>query len=346
MGGEGIGPEIVAEGAKVLRVLAQQFGLSLTLESFEVGERAYQRTGHHLPREAELACDALKDRRDAAILFGAVSQQPIGLLRKKYDLFANVRPIRVSEALVGISRLKAEYVRGVDMLIVRELTSGIYYGKARAGVDAEGRWALQEAYYHEREVRRICRVALELAQGRKRRLTWVHKGNVIPGVFGLWREVLAEEQRQFADVVLDEMLVDTMAMQMVLRPRDFDVLLCSNLFGDILSDLGGGLVGSVGLLPSASFNSAGFALYESVGGTAPDIAGRNLANPSSTLLSVAMLCRHTLRSEAAAQRLEAAVEAVLMKHRTQDIWEEGCEQVSTSQMGELVVEQLRAGNAQ
>jgi len=243
--------------------------------------------------------------------------------------------------LVDASPLKRDRVEGVDLLIVRELASGVYYGSAREGRDDHGRWASQEAFYAEREIRRIVRVALEAARSRRRHLTYVHKGNVIKGMFGLWAEVLDEEAKRFPGVHVDDLFVDNMAMQLVLRPRDFDVLVCSNLFGDVLSDLGGGIVGSVGLLPSASWNAAGFALYESVGGTAPDIAGTDRANPISTILSAALLLRHTLRCEPGAKHVERAVESVVSRARTADIWTQETELVSCSGFGDLVAQQIR-----
>ena len=341
MGGEGIGPEITREGVKALAAAAERFGLAVEVTPVEVGLPAIERTGRPLPADAEAACDRLARGGDGAILFGAVSDEPIGTLRKQYDLFANLRPIRVMPALVDASPLRPDRVAGVDLLIVRELASGIYYGEAREGRGEDGRWASQEAYYSEREIRRIVRVALEAAQGRRRHLTYVHKGNVIKGVFGLWAEVVAAEAARFPEVRVDDLFVDNMAMQLVLRPRDFDVLVCSNLFGDVLSDLGGGIVGSVGLLPSASFNASGFALYESVGGTAPDIAGQDRANPISTILSAALLLRHSVRCEAAARHVERAVETVVRHARTSDIWATGTELVSCSTFGNLVADEIR-----
>jgi 3-isopropylmalate dehydrogenase len=336
MAGEGIGPEIVREGSKVLEAAAERFGLRMTLVPFEVGLPAIARTGKPLPDEAADACRELCRDRSGAILFGAVSDEPIGVLRKEFDLFANLRPIRAVPALLDISPLTRQRIAGGDMPIVRELVSGIYYGEARQGRDARGRWASQEAFYAEREIRRIVRVGLEQARRRRKRLTLVHKGNVIKGVFGLWQDVLRDEATCHPDVVVDDILVDNMAMQMVLRPGDFDVVLCSNLFGDILSDLGGGLLGSIGLLPSASLNEAGFGLYESIGGTAPDIAGQNQANPTSTILSAALLLRHTFEDERAARHVERAVYRALEKHRTADVWAGGTERVSCRQMGDVV----------
>lgn len=345
MPGEGIGPEIVEQGVAVLQQVQRRFNLSLTLTHFDVGQAAYERTGHYLPLQAKQACDRLQHSDRGAILFGAVTGEPIGMLRKDYDLFANLRPVQAFAALADISPLKASAYQALNMLIVRELTSGIYYGAMDQGEDDAGQWASQTMYYHEQEVRRIAKVALQAAQGRRQHLTLVHKGNVIEGVFDLWRRVLAQEAKAFAQVCCDDVLVDNMAMQMLLNPGEYDVLLCSNLFGDILSDQGAGLVGSIGVMPSMSRNPHGFALYESIGGTAPTLAGQNKANPISTILSVALLCRYTLDSEAAAQWIEQAVQQVLSRYRTADIAHPRCETLSTGQMGQCIIDQMQASRS-
>lgn len=336
MPGEGIGPEITAEGVRVLQAVADRFALDVAIRCFDVGLDAYHRTGSHLPDDARRACDEGREHGRAAILFGAVSDEPIGILRKDYDLFANLRPIRLLSPLVGASPLGRGRARGIDMLIVRELVGDVYYGDASEGVGPHGRWASQAMYYDETQVRRIVHVALAEAARRRHRLTLVHKGNVVRGVFAIWSSVLEEARRAFPGIACDEMLVDNMAMQMVLRPADFDVLLCPNLFGDILSDLGAGLVGSIGLVPSASVAEGGFALYEPIGGTAPDLAGMNRANPIASILSVAMMCRSSLGRDDAARAIEDAVVRVLRRHRTADVLEPGTTLVSTSEMGQLV----------
>ncbi|HEU5323129.1 MAG TPA: 3-isopropylmalate dehydrogenase [Methylomirabilota bacterium] len=341
MPGEGVGPEVTAVAVDVLRTLADLFDVPVTVQPVEVGEPAWRRTGRHLPADAEQACRAAEASGRGAILFGAVADEPIGTLRKQFDLFANLRPVRVWPALVEASPVRAEVARDVDLLIVRELVSGVYYGRRQAGTDAGGRWASQAMYYGESEIRRIARVAFEQARSRRRHLTLVHKANAIPGVYGLWQDVVGDVAAGYPDVAVETQLVDSMAAQLVLRPRTFDVILASNLFGDILSDLGGGLAGSIGLLPSASLNAKGFALYEPVGGTAPDIAGKNVANPLGAVLSVALLCRHTLGQPAAATLLERAVDTVLARHRTADVWRPGLTRVSTTEMGERLTAELR-----
>jgi isocitrate/isopropylmalate dehydrogenase len=244
--------------------------------------------------------------------------------------------------LISVSPLKQQLAESIDMLLVRELVSDIYYGESKQGSTQQGRWASQQMFYSETEVRRIVRVALDCAQSRRKDLVLVHKGNVIKEIFAIWRDVLLKEARAFPEVRCREILVDTMAMQMVRQPFDFDVILCSNLFGDILSDLGAGVLGSLGLLPSASRNEEGFALYEPVGGTAPEIAGRNVANPVASILSVALWCRYTLHNETAARLIEQAVEDVLVTHRTRDILETGCERVSTQEMGALIAQKMES----
>lgn len=338
--GEGIGPEVTAEGLRIAQTVQSLFEIPVEIEIYEVGEIARQKTGYVFPSEAERACDTAAMSACGAILFGAVSDEPIGILRKKYDLFANLRPIRIIRPLVGRSPLKRELAELIDMLIVRELVSDIYYGEANSGKNESGRWASQQMFYSEKEVRRIVRTALNSAQSRRKNLVLVHKGNVIKEIFDIWRSVFYDEAKAFPEILCREILVDTMAMQMVKQPSDFDVILCSNLFGDILSDLGAGLVGSLGLLPSASMNENGFALYEPVGGTAPDIAGKNMANPVASILSVALWCRHSLENEAAARLIEQAVENVLVHYRTSDILEAGCELVSTKEMGRLIAQRM------
>lgn len=340
MPGEGIGPEIVAEGERVLRAVAQRYQIPVTLSTHRVGEEQFHLSGRYLSEETQALCDTLQTNPKAAILFGAVADEPIGILRKDYDLFANLRPIRSFPATADVSPLRSAAHRDIDIYIVRELVSGIYYGEMRQGQDAHGRWAGQEMYYHESEIRRIVQKALAIARQRRQRLHLVHKGNVVKEVFGIWLDVLHAEAKHYPDVHCQDILIDNMAMQMVLQPQNFDVVLACNTFGDILSDLGAGIIGSIGLLPSASINEYGFGLYESVGGTAPDIAGQQKANPISTILSVAMLCRHTFQHEAAAQTVEQAVNTALNECRTPDLAADGYVTVTTSGMGERILAAL------
>jgi len=335
MGGEGIGPEVTAEAVRVLSAVAEAAELRLVLESFEAGLPAHARCGEYLPPEARAACDRVWRNGNGAILFGAVSDEPIGILRKDYDLFANLRPVRRMPALAELSPLKDSRVEGLDLLIVRELVSDVYYGRRHRGEDETGRWASQEMYYHAREVERIVRVGFEQARSRRRKLTLVHKRVVVPEVFDLWFEALAAQRRDFPEVEVEALLVDNMAMQLVLRPATFDVVLAPNLFGDILSDLAAGLVGTIGVMPSASLDGRGFALYEPISGTAPTLA-RARANPVGSILSVAMLLRHSLGREELAVAVEHATEELLVQHRTDECWRPGCTRVSTSELGRLI----------
>lgn len=342
MDGEGIGPEIMQAGTAVLQAVAQKFQIDVELSEHLVGTEQFALSGRYLSADTEALCNELHSSSKAAILFGAVADEPIGILRKQYDLFANLRPIRTFSATAHLSPLVSVREKDIDMFIVRELVSGIYYGEMRHGRDAHGRWAGQELFYHETEVRRIVQRAFVVAQQRRKRLHFVHKGNVIKDVFDIWLDVLAQEAARYPEVECHDILVDNMAMQMVLKPQYFDVVLSCNTFGDILSDLGAGLVGSIGLLPSASVNAHGFGLFESIGGTAPDIAGQQKANPLSTILSVAMLCRHTFSHAAAANAIENAVNTALLRYRTPDLAATNCQTVSTTEMGKQVIAALTA----
>ena len=326
----------------MLRAVAELFAIPLALSEFEVGQAARARTGEFLPLAARAACDEHANSPRAAILFGSVVDEPIGLLRKDYDLFANLRPLRILPELRRVSPLQPERLQDVDVLIVRELVSDIYYGRATGGGQVGHRWAAQEMRYAEPEVQRIARVALDQASRRRQSLTLVHKGNVIPGIHALWRNILQDEQQRFPQVVVSDVLVDAAALHLVLHPDRYDVLLCPNLFGDILSDINGAIAGSLGLMPSASLNAAGFGLYECIGGTAPDIAGLQKANPIGTILSVAMMCRLTFRHEEAASAIERAVATVVKTYRTPDIMEVGCRPVTTTDMGSLIAAHLVA----
>jgi 3-isopropylmalate dehydrogenase len=338
--GEGIGPETISQAVFILRRVAELAHLNVRIREFEAGWPAFHKTGQFLPNDVLSLLDQLSASPRAAILFGAVEDEPIGTLRKRYDLFANLRPIQPLRPLLEISPLKTERLTDVDMLLIRELVSGIYYGDAREGETNSQRWAAQEMWYGEQEVRRILRLALQLAAERRKKLTLVHKANVIKGVFGLWLDILKQEAAAFPAVQVEDLLVDNMAMQMMLRPATFDVIVTSNLFGDILSEVGAGVVGSLGLMPSASLNESGFGLYEPVGGTAPAIAGKNIANPIAAILSVAMMCRHTFKSPMWSDLLVEATETVVKRYRTPDIAQAGCTAVSTSEMGERIADEL------
>jgi 3-isopropylmalate dehydrogenase len=343
--GDGIGPEIVAQARKVLHKLH----LPLEMSEAPVGGAAYELTNEPLP-PATLQLAKAAD----AILFGAVGdprydalprakrpEQAILGLRKELALFANLRPAQVYPELAAASALKAEVVAGLDILIVRELTGDIYFGEPK-GIRVTGgvREGFDTMRYSEPEVRRIARVAFEAARRRSKRVCSVDKANVLE-TSQLWREVVSVEAKNYPDVELTHMYVDNCAMQLVRNPRQFDVIVTGNLFGDILSDQASMLTGSIGMLPSAALDAAGKGLYEPIHGTAPDIAGRDLANPLATILSAALMLRYSLRQPQAAARVERAVAEVLRAGlRTADIHSAGTRRVGTNEMGDAVVAAL------
>jgi 3-isopropylmalate dehydrogenase len=348
--GDGIGTEIVAEAVKVLKALDLKF----EMETAPVGGAAYEAAGHPLPDST------LKLAKEAdAILFGAVGdwkydkleralrpEQAILGLRKHLGLFANFRPAICYEQLTHASSLKPELVAGLNILIVRELTGDIYFGQPRGKRTAtDGAFpGTEEAFdtmrYSRPEIERIAHVAFQAAQKRNKKVTSVDKANVLE-TFQFWKDVVTEVGQQYPDVKLDHMYVDNAAMQLVKAPKSFDVIVTGNMFGDILSDEASMLTGSIGMLPSASLNSKNQGLYEPSHGSAPDIAGKGVANPLATILSAAMMLRFSLNQEAAALRIEAAVQKVLAQGlRTPDIHSEGTTKVGTAQMGDAVVQAL------
>jgi 3-isopropylmalate dehydrogenase len=345
--GDGIGTEIVAEAVKVLQALDLRFEMETAL----VGGAAYEAHGHPLP-EATLALAQAAD----AILFGAVGdwkydklerplrpEQAILGLRKNLGLFANLRPAICYEQLTHASSLKPELVAGLDILIIRELTGDIYFGQPRGRRAApDGHFpGAEEAFdtmrYSRPEIERIAHVAFEAARKRSKRLTSVDKSNVLE-TFQLWKDVVTEVGQQYPDVQLDHMYVDNAAMQLVKAPKAFDVIVTGNMFGDILSDEAAMLTGSIGMLPSAALNASRQGLYEPSHGSAPDIAGKGVANPLATILSAAMMLRFSLDQPEAADRIESAVKAVLAQGlRTGDIHSAGTRKVGTREMGDAVV---------
>ena len=343
--GDGIGPEIIAQARRVL----DRLGLKITFHEAPVGGAAFERHGDPLPSET------LKVAKQAdAVLFGAVGdprydklerakrpEQAILGLRKELGLFANLRPAQVHAELAGASALKPEVVSGLDILIVRELTGDIYFGQPKGirkkGAEREG---FDTMRYSEPEIRRIARVGFEAARKRSRRLCSVDKANVLE-TSQLWREIVTAEGRAFPDIELTHMYVDNCAMQLVRNPKQFDVIVTGNMFGDILSDEASMLTGSIGMLPSASLDERGKGLYEPIHGSAPDIAGKGVANPLATLLSAAMMLRYSLSQPDAAARIEAAVRKVLAAGlRTADIYTPGTRRVGTAEMGAAVLEAL------
>lgn len=348
--GDGIGPEIVAEAVKVLNTLRDEQGLNVELEQGLVGGAGYDAHGTPLP-DKTLALAKAAD----AILLGAVGGpkwEPLDIavrpekgllgLRAELELFSNLRPAILYKQLADASTLKPEVVAGLDIMIVRELTGGIYFGQPRGirELDNGERQGFNTLVYSESEVRRIGRSAFEIAMKRNKRVCSVDKANVLECT-ELWREVMIEVSKGYPDVELSHMYVDNAAMQLVRAPKQFDVMVTTNMFGDILSDCASMLTGSIGMLPSASLDTNGKGMYEPIHGSAPDIAGQNVANPLATILSVAMMLRYSLNESAMADRIEAAVESVLDQNlRTADIVSEGMKKVGTAEMGDAVVAAL------
>lgn len=354
--GDGIGPEVTAQAVRVLRAVGECFGHTFTLEEALVGQVAIEREGVAIS-EATLALCARCD----AVLFGAVGGAGVGnpnakeqpehalfRLRKDLQLFANLRPVRPLPELVGASTLKRDVLRGVDLIVVRELTGGLYYGKPSEIRDAEdGASAVDTMVYTEVEIERIVRYAFDLARGRRKQVTSVDKANVL-SCSRLWRRVADRVAKDYEDVTLRHVLVDSCAMGLIRQPREFDVVVTENMFGDILTDEASMLAGSMGMLPSASLGTrrtefGQFGLYEPIHGTAPDIAGKGLANPLAAILSVAMLLRHSLGLEREAQTVERAVRrAIAEGFRTADVATARETPVSTSEMGAEVARRVAA----
>ncbi len=350
--GDGIGPEIMVEAEKILHFVNDKFSLGLTFDKALVGGIAIDQTGVPLPDETlakAKACDA--------ILLGAVGgpkwdklemalRPERGLLgiRSQLGLFGNLRPAMLYPQLVASSTLKPEVVSGLDIVIVRELTGGIYFGQPRGiHVNANGeREGFNTYRYNETEIKRIAKVAFELAMKRNKRLCSVDKANVLE-VTVLWREIMEEVGKEYPEVQLSHMYVDNAAMQLVRAPKQFDVIVTGNMFGDILSDAAAMLTGSIGMLPSASLDVNGKGMYEPCHGSAPDIAGQGKANPLATILSAAMMLRYSFNESAAAQAIEDAVGKVLDQgYRTGDIFSEGCKLINTQTMGDAVLAALKA----
>ena len=347
--GDGIGGEIVAQAVKVLRRLERD-GLRLEMSEGPVGGAGYDAAGDPLPDTT------LRLAKEAdAILFGAVGdwkydnlpraqrpEQAILRLRKALGLFANLRPARVYQELADASTLRREVVAGLDLLIVRELTGDIYFGEPRgiSTLDGGEREGVNTMRYRESEIRRIAHVAFQAARKRGKKLCSVDKANVLETT-ELWKQVVTEVGKDYPDVELSHMYVDNCAMQLVRNPKQFDVIVTGNMFGDILSDEASMLTGSIGMLPSASLDANNKGLYEPIHGSAPDIAGQGVANPLATILSAAMMLRYSLGQAAAADRVERAVEKVLKEgRRTADIHTPGTKKVGTEEMGDAVVAAL------
>lgn len=347
MNGDGIGPEVTRQGLKVLTAVAPMAGLSLETDEVLIGGAAYDETGSFLPDES-----LQKAKQVDAVLFGAVggpkwakldgSETPEkGLLnlRRELDLFANLRPATVFDALVEASTLKREVVEGTDLMVVRELTGGIYFGEPRGAFEENGRkGARNTMVYMEDEVERIVRVGFDMARKRRNKLTSVDKSNVLD-VSKMWRTVADRLAPEYPDVELKHLYVDAAAMELIRDPRQFDTLVTGNMFGDILSDEASMLTGSIGMLPSASIGGD-YALYEPIHGSAPDIAGEDKANPLASILSVGMMFRYTFAMPKIDEMIHKAVNSLLTKYRTPDIQVEGKTPVGCEQMGDLMLEAL------
>jgi 3-isopropylmalate dehydrogenase len=347
--GDGIGPEVIQEALKILKIIESKLGLKINLNEAPVGGAGYEASGHPLPDAS------LKVAKDAdAVLLGAVGgpkwenidfslrpERALLGLRSKLGLYANLRPASIFPALVEASTLKREVVEGLDLLVVRELTGGIYFGEPR-GVDTleDGtRRGFNTLVYTETEIERIARIAFDVARKRNNSVCSVDKANVLEAT-GFWREVVTNLHSDYSDVSLSHMYVDNCAMQLVRNPKQFDVILTTNMFGDILSDEASMLTGSIGMLPSASLGER-YAMYEPIHGSAPDIVGQELANPLATILSVGMMFKYSLDQEEPNIWIEQAIEAVLDKgFRTADIMSDGMNQVGTQEMGDLVAKEL------
>jgi 3-isopropylmalate dehydrogenase len=347
--GDGIGPEVVQEAVKILDILAGKLDMEFNMKEAPVGGAAYEATGHPLPD------DTLNAARDAdAVLLGAVGgpkweaidfslrpERALLGLRSDLQLFANLRPAKIFPALVDSSTLKREVVDGLDIMVIRELTGGIYFGEPRGVETMEDgtRRGFNTLVYTEPEIDRIARVAFDVARKRGKKVMSVDKANVLE-VTGFWREIVCKVHKDYPDVALDHIYVDNAAMQLVRNPKQFDVMLTTNMFGDILSDQASMLTGSIGMLPSASLGG-GNAMYEPIHGSAPDIAGQELANPLATILSVGMMFKYSFENETANTWLESAVENVLDQgYRTRDIMSDGMKEVGTQKMGDLVASEL------
>lgn len=351
--GDGIGPEVMAQAHKVLEAVRQRFGLKITTSEYDVGGAAIDKHGSPLPEATVTGCEQAD-----AILFGSVggpkwehlppNDQPergaLLPLRKHFKLFSNLRPARLYQGLEEFCPLRADIAaKGFDILCVRELTGGIYFGQPKG---REGQGMHEKAFdtevYYRFEIERIARIAFESARKRRSKVTSIDKANVLQTSI-MWREVVNEIAKDYPDVSLSHMYIDNATMQLIKDPSQFDVLLCSNLFGDILSDECAMITGSMGMLPSASMNEQAFGLFEPAGGSAPDIAGKNIANPIAQILSAALLLRYSLGADDAANAIEQAVNKALEAgHRTGDL-ANGQQALGTSEMGDIIARFVKEG---
>jgi 3-isopropylmalate dehydrogenase len=348
--GDGIGPEIMAEAVKVLDAVESRFGHEFICTDYLAGGIAIDKYGTPMPEETIEGC-----RKSDAILFASVGgpkwddepwdnvntavtpSRGIQLLRQVFQLYANIRPAKANPYLESMSPLKPEYLKGTDVLVVREQCGGLYFGEPRGIIEENGvRRGINTTSYSEAEVDRIARKAFELARKRRKKVTSVDKHNVLESS-RLWREVVVRVAKDYPDVELDHLYADNAALQLVIKPQRFDVVVAGNIFGDILSDLTACYHGSLGMMPSASVGDGKFGLYEPIHGTAPDIAGKNIANPVSQILSAKMMLEYSFDLKAEAEAIDRAIEAVFEQgYRTADIYTNGCRKVSTTEMGDLI----------
>ena len=347
--GDGIGPEVMKHAENALVRVCEKYGHTLKTEKAIAGGSAIDEKGTYLPDETLEAC-----KRSDAVLLGAIGglkwdnlpgnerpENALLKLRKELELFANLRPALLFDELAEACPLKSEIVEGgLDIVIVRELTGGIYFGERGTKETPQGLAAYDVELYTEEEIRRIAIVAFDMAMKRNKKVTSVDKANVLESS-RLWRKVVAEVAKDYPEVKLENLYVDNTAMQLVKNPKQFDVMVTNNMFGDILSDEASMITGSIGMLPSASLAKGNFGLYEPVHGSAPDIAGQDKANPMAMILSVAMMLRYTFGLSKEAEDLENAVKAILAEgYRTPDIYTPGCKQVGTEEAGKLIVAKI------
>lgn len=348
LAGDGIGPEVMVEALKVLSVVEKKYNLSFTYTKADIGGAGIDNQGHAFPETTKEIC-----KKADAILFGSVGgpkweklpaeQQPeraaLLPIRKLFNLYANLRPAIIFKQLSEASPLKSSIIGdGFDIMVIRELTSGIYFGQPKG---REGDKGFDTLVYTIPEIVRIAVVAFETARKRNKRVTSIDKANVLATMV-MWREVVNEVAKDYPDVTLNHMYVDNAAMQLVKNPKQFDVMLCDNMFGDILSDEAAMITGSIGMLPSASLNECGFGLYEPAGGSAPDIAGKGIANPIAQILSTAMMLKYSFNNDEAYASIFNAVSAVLDEgYRTKDIMSAGMKEVNTATMGDLIAQRIK-----
>jgi 3-benzylmalate dehydrogenase len=336
--GEGIGLEVVQATLTILHQVAIKHDFQLQVDYGLIGQLAFEQYGSYFPEITAQICS-----KADGILFGAVSKGGLLELRKKFDFFVNLRPVKTHPSLINNFTLKSNYLSGVDILFIRELVSGIYFGASGRGEDEQGSYGYHTMQYYDWQIKRIAQVALDKARDRKGLLTIAHKENALPHL--PWTKLVTEVAHEYPDIIVEPMLVDNLAMQLIINPQHFDVILAGNLFGDILSDLGGALVGSIGLLGSASLNEAGFGLYEPVHGTAPDITGKNQANPFGTLAS-AMMMLEQWGEIGAVESLQQAWNHILIQgYRTHDLYCQDSETIVTTQeLVELFLQELAIAN--